>query len=163
MFLAETWANEARLERVLHSINFDHKWEVCNERRGGGLVLFWKNDVHVTVKDSHRYFIDVTLDKNKDTKWRFTGFYGEPKTHRRMEAWSKLTGLNNKPSIPWLCTGDFNEISRQDEKLGGAMRSHNQMQQFQDVIDKCGFIDLGFKGSKFTWSKHFTDGQSIWE
>ena len=130
MFLAETWADEARLEQVLHSINFDHKWEVCNERRGGGLVLFWKNDVHVTVKDSHRYFIDVTLDKNKDTKWRFTGFYGEPKTHRRMEAWSKLTGLNNMLGIPWLCAGDFNEISRQDEKLGGAMRSHNQMQQF---------------------------------
>ena len=80
-----------------------------------------------------------------------------------MEAWNKLRGLNNRPSIPWLCAGDFNEISRQDEKLKGAMRSHNQMQQFRDVIDKCGFIDLGFKGSKFTWSKHFTDGHSVWE
>nr|XP_023893774.1 uncharacterized protein LOC112005708 [Quercus suber] len=27
MFLAETWADEARLDRVLHNINFDHKWE----------------------------------------------------------------------------------------------------------------------------------------
>ena len=163
VFLAETWVNEARLERVHHSIKFDHKWEVCSGRRGGGQVLFWKNDVHVTVEDSHRYLIDVTLDKNKETEWRFTRFYGEPETHQRMEAWNKLRGLNNRPSIPWLCAGDFNEISRQDEKLKGAMRSHNQMQQFRDVIDKCGFIDLGFKGSKFTWSKHFTDGHSIWE
>ena len=68
VFLAETWADEARLERVLRNINFDHKWEVCSGRRGGGLVLFWKNDVHVTIKDSHRYFIDVTLDKNRETE-----------------------------------------------------------------------------------------------
>ncbi|XP_075656619.1 uncharacterized protein LOC142626791 [Castanea sativa] len=163
VFLAETWADEVRLERVLHSIDFDHKWEVCSGRRDGGLVLFWKKDVHVTVEDSHRFFIDVTLNKNKESEWRFTGFYGEPETHRRMEAWNKLRGLNNKEGSPWLCAGDFNEICRQDEKLGGALRNHNQMQQFRDVIDECGFIDLGFEGSKFTWSKHFTDGHSVWE
>ncbi|XP_075633948.1 uncharacterized protein LOC142606496 [Castanea sativa] len=138
-------------------------WEVCRGRRGGGLVLFWKKDAHVTVEDSHRFFIDVTLNKNKESEWRFTGFYGEPETHRRMEAWNKLRGLNNKEGNPWLCAGDFNEICRQDEKLGGALRNHNQMQQFRDVIDECGFIDLGFEGSKFTWSKHFTDGHLVWE
>ena len=40
VFLAETWADEARLDRVLHNINFDNKWEVCSGRKGGGLVLF---------------------------------------------------------------------------------------------------------------------------
>ena len=40
VFLAETWADEARLERALLSINFDHKWEVSSGRRGGGLVLY---------------------------------------------------------------------------------------------------------------------------
>ena len=37
------------------------------------------------------------------------------------------------------------------------------MQQFREVIDECGFMDLGFECSKFTWSKHFEDGRSIWE
>ncbi|XP_030970111.1 uncharacterized protein LOC115990416 [Quercus lobata] len=37
------------------------------------------------------------------------------------------------------------------------------MQQFREVIDECGFMDLGFDGLKFTWSKHFEDGRSIWE
>ena len=37
------------------------------------------------------------------------------------------------------------------------------MQQFREVIDECGFMDLGFEGSKFTWSKHFENGVSIWE
>lgn len=25
LFLAKTWVNEARLDRILHNINFDHK------------------------------------------------------------------------------------------------------------------------------------------
>ena len=32
-----------------------------------------------------------------------------------------------------------------------------------DIIDEYGFMDLGFIGSQFTWSKHFEDGHSIWE
>ena len=59
--------------------------------------------------------------------------------------------------------GDFNEIVKLEEKLGGAIRHHHQMQLFQDIIDECGFPDLGFTGSQFTWSKHFEDGRSIWE
>ena len=82
---------------------------------------------------------------------------------RRIEAWDSLRSLNHNPNIPWLCVGDFNEITRQNEKLGGAIRPSNQMQLFKEVIDECGFMDLGFVGQKFTWSRHFEDGRSIWE
>ena len=47
--------------------------------------------------------------------------------------------------------------------MGGANRNQSQMQLFHDVIDECGFIDLGFRGSQFSWQKHFVDGHSIWE
>ena len=79
-------------------------------------------------------------------EWRFTRFYGELETYRRIEAWNKLKGLNSRPNIPQLCAGDFNEITKQDETFGGALRNHNQMQSFKDVINECGFIDLGFVG-----------------
>ena len=82
---------------------------------------------------------------------------------RRNEAWDKLRSLNSRPERPWLCCGDFNDIIIQDERLGGATRSHNQMQQFRDVIDECGFMDLGFEGPKYTWSRHFEIGNSIQE
>ncbi|KAL4644143.1 hypothetical protein ACB092_02G142600 [Castanea dentata] len=52
--------------------------------------------------------------------------------------------------VPWLCAGDFNELVQSEEKLGGNRISHNQMQLFQDANDACGFIDLGYSGSKFT-------------
>ena len=77
--------------------------------------------------------------------------------------WDSLQSLNHHFDIPWLCAGDFNEIVKQEEKLGGATRNQGWMQLFRDVLDECGFLDLGFVGNRFTWSKHFTDGHFIWE
>lgn len=37
------------------------------------------------------------------------------------------------------------------------------MQEFRDMLDECGFADLGFVGNKFTWSKHYPDGYIVWE
>ena len=52
MFLAETLADEARLDTMKRSIDFEHKWVVPKEVRGGGLVLFWKSTVNLEVIDS---------------------------------------------------------------------------------------------------------------
>lgn len=61
-----------------------------------------------------------------------------------------------------MCAGDFSELVRQDEKLGGALRNHQQMQLLR-CYRECGFMDLGFIGPKFSWSKHFENGYSIWK
>ena len=37
------------------------------------------------------------------------------------------------------------------------------MQEFRDVLDDCGFRDLGFEGGKFTWCNGHHDGFTIWE
>ena len=37
MIIAETWANEARLDRTLSTITFDQKWVVPRTTRGGRL------------------------------------------------------------------------------------------------------------------------------
>ncbi|XP_075670495.1 uncharacterized protein LOC142640320 [Castanea sativa] len=140
-----------------------NKCSVPSGHRGGGLVLLWNEDIRVTVEDSSKYCIDVLVKKNTPQEWRFTGFYGELVTTRRHEAWTKLRTLNDKPHIPWLCAGDFNETTRQEEKMGGVIHENSQMQAIQDVIDEYGFMDLGFIGPKFIWSRHYTDGNLIWE
>lgn len=82
------------------------------------------------VEDSSNYYIDTWIDKNKESEWRFIGFYSELETSRRGEAWDSLRSLNHHPNVPWLCSGDFNELTRQDEKVGGAIWNHGQMQSF---------------------------------
>ena len=66
-----------------------------------------------------------------------------------------MRNLKTRSQAPWLCAGDFNKVTKQSEKLGGRTRPHNQMQAFRDILEECGFMDLGFMGSKFTWHKHY--------
>ena len=150
VFIAETWADEARLKDVKQKIQFENMFVVPREARGGGLVLFWRDTMAITVEGFDKYHIDVIINKNTDLAWRFTGFYGEPETQRRHESWNLLRRLHRKFQIPWLCAGDFNELLRSDEKMGGNRRSHNQMQLFREAVDACSFLDLGFSGPKFT-------------
>ena len=103
-------ADEARLNYVQIRIQFDQKFFVERINRGGGLVLLWKNEIEVDVKSSSLNYIDVTINKNSEKPWRFTGFYGEPDTHKRFESWDLLHSLHRRSSLPWLCAGDFNEI-----------------------------------------------------
>ena len=130
---------------------------------GAKQLGLWKTIVNLSIEDLSKYYIDALINKNTKEIWRFTSFYGEPETCRRSEAWAKLRRLNSHPNIPWFCAGNFNEILKHDAKLGGALRNHSQMQLFREVIDECGFIDLGFVGPKFTWSRYYANGHSIWE
>lgn len=130
MFLAETWTNKARLELLPRR----NKWH--------GLVIFWKADFDLEVETFSKYHINTTINMNKEDEWRLIGFYGEPETQKRHEAWAKLRSLRNRGPTPWLCAGDFNEIMKQNEKKGGRIWPHSQMQLFRDVLDECRFMDL---------------------
>ena len=86
MFLAETLVDEARLEYVKDRIRFDKKFVVQRVNRGGGLVAYWKNDISVDIVSSSLNHIDMVINKNSETAWRFTSFYDEPETHKRHES-----------------------------------------------------------------------------
>ena len=63
VFLAETLTDDARLEVIQRSIGFDHRWVVPRVGRGGGLVLYWKASINLTVEGSDKYYIDAVIDK----------------------------------------------------------------------------------------------------
>ena len=92
--------------------------------------MFWKKDFDLQVLSSSHNHIDVLINGGKENVWRFTGFYGAPETQLRMESWNLICELNNRFSVPWLCGGDFNELLKSHEKLGGRLRPYGQMQKF---------------------------------
>ena len=94
VFLAETLTDEARLEFIQNSINFDHRFVVHKVGCSGGLVLFWRSSINLILEGSHKYYIDAVVNKGMDGEWRLTGFYGEPETSRDR----KSTRLNSSHS-----------------------------------------------------------------
>ena len=69
MFLAETWADEARLKQVLQKIQFENIFITPRPNRGGGLVLFWRSSIDVLVVGSSKNFIDTIFNRNKEDEW----------------------------------------------------------------------------------------------
>lgn len=55
-------------------------------------------------------------------------------------------------TLPWLLLGDFNQIVYTYEKSRGIPASDTRLKPFWDVIRACDLIDLGFLGSRFTWT-----------
>lgn len=87
--------------------------------RGGGLALLWKREIDLEIMGYSKSFIDTIItEQDSGFRWRITGFYGNPETHRRKESWEELGALSRKLKLPWLCYGDFNEILYGGEKLG---------------------------------------------
>ena len=103
------------------------------------------------------------INKGKENAWHFTGIYGVPETHLRMETWNLIRELKSQFSLPWLCGDDFNELLKSHEKHGGCLRPYGQMEKFREVLDECNLLDLGYVGNKFTWSKNFPNGGMVWE
>jgi hypothetical protein len=43
-------------------------------------------------------------------EWRFTGIYGKSRNEEKNNTWELLRTLKDQNNLPWLCSGDFNEI-----------------------------------------------------
>uniref|UniRef100_A0A2N9GZI9 Reverse transcriptase domain-containing protein n=1 Tax=Fagus sylvatica TaxID=28930 RepID=A0A2N9GZI9_FAGSY len=154
--------DDGPLERLRCQLQFDNKFVACSRNNGGGLCLFWKAAVNLRVQSFSASHIDAIVNENQTDAWRLTGFYGAPETHLREESWTLLRRLSSLFSLPWCCLGDFNELTRAEEKQGRIHRSETQMQRFRDAIDDCGFLDLGYHGPSFTWTNN-RGGDMTWE
>ena len=68
---------------------------------GGGLALFWKDQVSVRLLSYSRNYVDVAVHKHGTPTWRLTGFYGYPERSTRRESWNMLRDLKNISTLPW--------------------------------------------------------------
>lgn len=80
--------------------------------------------------------------------------YGDPDCGRRSINWETLNQIGVNMLEPWLCAGDFNDITHHREKLGGRPKDQHKMDGFNDLISTIGMEDLGCKGHRFTWSNN---------
>lgn len=62
----------------------------------GGLVLFWRREVDLTIKSLSRYHIDALVREDDGRFWRLTGVYGEQKADEKERTWRLLRILNNQ-------------------------------------------------------------------
>ena len=108
VFLCETKKKSGAMEKLKWSLGFQNGVAVDCRGKSGGLALWWRDGVDVSVRPWCQYYLDAKI-KQGDSEWRFTGIYGEPRTERRHKTWEALRYLRAQDNLPWLCAGDFNE------------------------------------------------------
>ena len=86
----------------------------------GGLAVFRRKDIDLTVKSMSKYHIDMVIKEEDLFVWRFSGVYGESKSDEKEKTWDTLKSLHAALSLPWVCAGDFNEVLFANEKEGAA-------------------------------------------
>ena len=100
VFIAKTWADEARLKQIKKDIQFDYLFFVPRVNIKGDLAMLWKNSINLSIESFSKNHIDSIIDKGSNEAWRFTGFYGEPNTQKRKESWDLLCWLNRHFDLP---------------------------------------------------------------
>jgi hypothetical protein len=95
VFLIETWQDDGPLERLRCQLQFENKFVANSRNKGGGLCLFWKQEVNLRVSSFSPSHIDAIINENQDDAWRLTSFYGAPETQNREESWTLLRRLNS--------------------------------------------------------------------
>jgi hypothetical protein len=131
VFLCETKKITRELDKIKWSLGFSHCVTVDCRGRSGGLALWWREGIEVSVRPWCQYYIDAKITADGKT-WRFTGVYGEPRTDLHHRTWEALRYLCAQDDLPWLCAGDFNEVLAQHEQLGGNPRNHAQIAAFSN-------------------------------
>ncbi|TYG88190.1 hypothetical protein ES288_A12G001900v1 [Gossypium darwinii] len=88
--------------------------------------------------------------------WRFycLTIYASPQRSNRRMLSDHLNSVVDSCDEPWLIAGDFNSLLDVSERRGGSATSRNRCAFFsQDFLFNYELRDLGYCGSRFTWSR----------
>lgn len=88
VFLTETWSTAEHMRWIENKINFDGRFTMPSNERGGGLALLWRARANVWVDSFSKYHIDSINIGGTESAWKLTGFYGD--TGKWDEGWHML-------------------------------------------------------------------------
>jgi hypothetical protein len=116
------------VENLKSVLGFHGCFAVDSDGLSGGIGSLWTDEVHVELKNYGQAHIDVRVRRRNSDQppWRFTGFYGEPRTENRYQSWDFLHTLYGISHEGWICVGDFNETMYAEEHFSIHTRPHDR-------------------------------------
>ena len=96
----------------------------------------------------------MVKDFSSGVSWLLTAVYASPNFADRRLLWDNLASVASLHDLPWVIAGDFNKVLGVEEKFGGRAIDLHRALRFQECLNNCKMIDLGFFGPKFTWSNN---------
>ena len=108
--------------------------------------MMWKAGIFAQCVEFNKNLIAIRVF-NPICDWILVGFYGPPYLVKKKKAQEYLFVLLNSFQCPWICLGNFNFITNENEssnKKSGESLAPNYL---KELMLKFGAINLGFIGS----------------
>ena len=163
MFLMETRSKEKAAAKFAQSMlpHFSRNKLILGDGFSGGIWSFWSPGVVslVQIEESSQHVtFRASLLNRERPDFFITAIYASSNWRKRRQLWSQLTEFHQihvSDTVPWLLLGDFNSILDSSEKLGGRLDPFvANSKEFKDFVSNTQLLDLGFVGTKFTWSNN---------
>ena len=154
-FLQETKCNNSTLGNILSKA-----WLGCQSvavdasGASGGLAIAW-NTQALTLSDSHasHHLIQAAFHiLGTNIHGNLSNVYFLQEVGNKIALLNTIEALNNNRLHPlWIIGGDFNMITKLEEKIGGRIRMEQENNHFKDFIQNTSLIDMPFCNGTFTW------------
>lgn len=116
----------------------------------GGIWTLWNSEiVSVTHVAYVSQAITVKIHNVGGMAWLLTAVYASPCNTMRSTLWDHLVSISTMHNLPWIISGDSNEILSINEKKGGSL--NGRIGGFKRWFNYSAMIDMRFQGSAFTW------------
>lgn len=130
----------------------------------GGLAIIWDlRAIRLNNFHAHRNFLQAIFHIiGTNIHGLLTNVYFPQETYLKAGILNSLSEINHNRSLPlWIVGGDFNMITRLEEKRGGRCRGSQEGSLLKDFIQTNWLIDLPFNTGVFTWSNRRAGNQQI--
>lgn len=162
-FIVETKCSLPKSNQLFQNDQFLPNF-VCVPARGqsGGMWLMWDHSVNVQVISQTRHLIHARIQQPHQPSWSLVCVYGDLAHAMNMRIWDTIKQIIESEAE--VCVvGDFNAITGIDEKYGGNPVLNMNSCNFRDFLFETGLVDLGFKGSAYTWTNRQSTSNAIFE
>lgn len=154
MILIKTKACGDRAKGIIDGLPFDGAIFANTIGLSGALWLLWDSSQVAVVKllSMEQEIHAMVTPNHQDGLWLFSTVYTSPWFAERCLFWENLILVSGLHSLPWVVASDFNKVLIGEDKYGGWPVNISQALHFQECLDTCCLIDIGFFGPRYTWS-----------
>lgn len=130
----------------------------------GGLAIIW-NDRVITLTNIHasKHFIQAKFHlPGENVHGHLTNVYFPQEATNTVYKLNTLTQINSERSHPlWITGGDFNVITRLEEKIGGRIKLDCESTHLKNYIHNNRIIHMEFNNGVYTWNNKHVDAHQI--
>lgn len=112
--------------------------------------MLWRDGIELEIVSSCKTYFDTMIKYEGNLSYA-TFVYEDPDKKKRRQTLDYLTALALIRDAPWFVSGDFNDLTGNDEKEDGPERLEGSFDDFRAFLIEGDLYDLQHTGNCLSW------------